>query len=76
MGHVRNTIPNPEYYLRLSKIIPIFEVRTDTKEDLKELYFLYNDRLTPRKTDLHCGKCVRYVINRMFIYYKELNAPN
>lgn len=72
MGHIRNTIPDQEYKERLSKLIPIFESRSDTKQDRIELFFLYNDRLTPRKTDRNCGKCVRYVIDRMLQYHKDI----
>lgn len=72
MGHQRNTIPDTEYLERLKPLIPIFEVRADTKENRVELFFLYNDRLTPRKTNMSCGKCQRYVIDRMIQYFKEL----
>jgi len=52
--------------------MPIFEEGKQTKHDVKEMFFLYNDRLTPRKTKMSCGKCVGYVKMRMLQYYKEI----
>ena len=65
MGHLRNTISDEEFNFRLSNIMPIFERREHNKEHIKEMFFLYNDRLTPRKTIMTCGKCVRYVYERL-----------
>lgn len=74
MGHQYNTIPSEEYLTRLNAVLPIFERGIQGKAEVTELFFLYNDRLTPRKQDKHCGKCVRYIINRMTEYAKQLNG--
>lgn len=72
MGHSYNTISNKEYLKRIKIVMPIFEEGKQTKHDVKEMFFLYNDRLTPRKTKMSCGKCVGYVKMRMLQYYKEI----
>jgi hypothetical protein len=48
--------------------------RAQSKQQLEELYFLYNDRLLPRETKSTCGSCVSRVFKRMVNYYNELNG--
>jgi hypothetical protein len=74
MGHLRNTLNNEEYLNRLSKIMPILEARTHGKEEMRELFFLYNDRLTPRETKTSCGACNKRVYNRMVRYFNQLTT--
>ncbi len=49
--------------------MPKIEAGIHGKEEVKEAFILYNDKLTPRKTDMNCGKCVRYVIERLKLIY-------
>lgn len=74
MGHERNTIPNDQYIERLNALMPklLQQRKGDNKEEIKELFFLYNDRLTPRETKTECGGCRSRVFKRMEAYYKEL----
>ena len=52
--------------------MPILDARTHGKAEMKELYFLYNDRLTPRETKTSCPACNKRVYNRMTEYFKQL----
>lgn len=72
MGFQRNTIPDAEYRERLNKLMPKLANRNPNKEDAEELFFLYNDRLTPRETGINCGGCRNRVFKRMEKYYNEI----
>ena len=75
MGHNRNTIPHNEYMDRMNALMPILiEKGSRNKQDVTELFFLYNDRLTPRENKPECGGCRKRVFERMKRYYSELNA--
>lgn len=54
MGFQRNTINEQEHKDRFLKLV---DKGVHNKEDLTELFFLYNDILTPRKEDMWCGRC-------------------
>lgn len=72
MGFQRNTIPDEEYKQRLSNLMPRLSTRTHSKEDIIEMFFLYNDRLTPRETGINCGGCRNRVFKRIQQYYNEI----
>jgi hypothetical protein len=78
MGLQRNTIPNEEYIRRMDELMPklIQKRKCDTREEMKELFFLYNDRLTPRENKPECGGCRARVFKRMEAYYKTLKEEN
>lgn len=66
MGFVRNTISDKEHRERSMNLI---NNGVNSMTDLHELYFLYNDRLLPRKSDKACGSCKAYVWKALKNYY-------
>lgn len=66
MGFQRNTISAEEHKERSLKLL---ENGINNKQDLNELFFLYNDVMTPRKTDSFCGRCRNEVLRRLKLYY-------
>lgn len=67
MGFLRNTISDEEHKERTMKLLN--QGNINSREELSELYVLYNDRMTPRKSDKSCGACRAYVWNRLKQYY-------
>lgn len=75
MGFERNTLTDEQYKQRLNALMPeLIKTHNPNKEQAKELFFLYNDRLTPRETKIDCGGCRSRVFKRMLTYYNEINA--
>jgi hypothetical protein len=66
MGFQRNTISEFEHKERSLKLLA---KRPENREDINELFFLYNDILLPRKQDKNCATCRAYVWNRLKQYY-------
>ena len=66
MGHKRNTISDSEHKQRSLKLI---EAKPQNWNDIIELFFLYNDRMEPRKPVSNCGACKAYVWDRLKQYY-------
>jgi hypothetical protein len=67
MGFKRNTISESEHKERS---LTLLKNGVNNRQDLDELYFLYNDILTPRKQDKSCGSCRNYVWTRLKEHYK------
>lgn len=65
MAFQMNTISDEEHKKRSLSII---EKGVNSKQDLEELYFLYNDRIRPRKTG-KCSRCRVQVWNGLKRYY-------
>lgn len=74
MGFERNTLSDQEYLERLNALMPILDSRHHGKKEIEEMYFLYNDRLTPRENISSCGSCIRRVYERISHYHKQLNS--
>lgn len=74
MGHQRNTIPDQEYFNRLKVLMDrLLTYHNPDKETNKEMFFLYNDQLTPREQGSTCGRCQARVFNRLKKHWEELN---
>jgi hypothetical protein len=67
MGFTRNTITPNEHKERSLKLLS--QANINSRDELNELFFLYNDVLTPRKQDKNCGSCRNYVWNALKRYY-------
>lgn len=75
MGHLRNTIQHAEYIQRMDSLMPrLIEKGAESRADVTELFFLYNDRLTPRENKPECAGCRKRVFERMKRYYNELKG--
>ena len=74
MGFRQNTLTNEEYLIRLKALIPILETGHQTKDHITEMFFLYNDRLSPRSTKSGCGRCRARVHDRLKTYLNELTG--
>lgn len=74
MRFQQNTIPHEEYMKRMDALMPrLIEKNTgESKADITELFFLYNDRLRPRENSPGCGGCRKRVFMKMKDYYKQL----
>lgn len=67
MGFTRNTITPNEHKERSLKLLA--QSNINNRDELTELFFLYNDILTPRKQDKNCAACRNYVWNALKRYY-------
>lgn len=78
MGFERNTLTDAEWNSRFNSLMPglIATGKATNKSELKELFFLYNDRFTPRHTKSGCGKCISRVFNKMKEHFKSLPASS
>ena len=62
MGFQRNTIDDTEHKERSLALI---EKGIKSRGDMLEMFFLYNDRLTPRENGMGCGTCRAKVWKRL-----------
>jgi len=69
MGFTRNTINDTEHKDRSLVVLGKINSGNYNRVDTTELFFLYNDRLTPRKQDINCAACRNYVWNALKRYY-------
>jgi hypothetical protein len=65
-------IPEEEYKQRVRVLINKLISEGSGKSETKELFELYNDRMTPRATKMYCGGCRVRVYNRMKAYYETI----
>ena len=71
-GFKQNTISDEEHRTRSLELIKRLEAHEYTQHNIKELFFLYNDRMTPRENGSGCGSCRNRVFNRLKQYYKDV----
>ena len=67
MGFQRNTISDEEHKRRSLELLAKGQPQSNV--DIYELYFLYNDRIEPRKQVAFCGPCNKHVWNSLNDYY-------
>ena len=68
MGFQRFTISEEEHKERSLKVIST-PTNERNKDWANELFFLHNDRLTPRETGIGCGSCRKRVFDRLIKLY-------
>lgn len=69
MGFKRDTISIEEWKERAGKVI---SAEQRNRQWAEELFFLHNDKLTPRETGIGCGGCRNRVFNRLLNYFNSL----
>lgn len=74
------TTPNPprtlsdaDFKAKLDALMGRISVGNPMQSDVKELFFLHNDRFLPRETGTSCGGCRARVYNRMKKHWESLN---